>query len=126
MTLVPWVEPAAADQVPLAAPDWQRLAAVPVNILSALGLYLCPVGLAVFYPENLHHSPAMLVAAPPLLAAISVLAWRCRASRPELLAGWGWFVALYLPSSGLLRAGQHALADATQSFFRRAQRERRE
>ena len=111
LTIIPWVAPAATDMAAMQAPDWRRLASVPVNIVASLGLYVWPADLAVFYEERLGHSPMHLLAAGALLAGISVLAWRLRNTRPELLLGWGWFLILFLPSSGVLRAGQHAVAD---------------
>lgn len=111
LTVVPWVAPAASDVAAMQAPDWRRLAAVPVNIVASLGLYVWPVDLAVFYEERLGHTPLQVLAAVALLAGISGLAWRLRHVRPELLLGWSWFLLLLLPSSGVLRAGQHAVAD---------------
>ncbi|RXK53436.1 tetratricopeptide repeat protein [Oleiharenicola lentus] len=110
-TVLPWVAPAANDVAAMQAPDWRRLASVPVNIVASLGLYVWPVDLAVFYEERLGHSPLQVLAAVALLAGISGLGWRWRHTRPELLLGWGWFLLLILPSSGVLRAGQHAVAD---------------
>ncbi len=110
-TVLPWVAPAATDVAAMQAPDWRRLASVPVNIVASLGLYVWPVDLAVFYEERLGHSPLQVLAAVALLAGISGLGWRLRDTRPELLLGWGWFLLLILPSSGVLRAGQHAVAD---------------
>jgi len=46
-----------------------------------------------------------------LLAAISALAWRLRASQPYLIVGWLWFVGTLVPVIGLVQIGMQALAD---------------
>jgi Flp pilus assembly protein TadD len=111
LTLLPWTAPAASDVAPMRPPDWQRLAAIPGHYVGFLSLFIWPVNLAVFYPEaqELRLWPAL--GAAVLLLTVTVWAWRSRLRRPELLVGWTWFVLLLAPASGLLRAGQHTLAD---------------
>lgn len=111
MTLLPWTAPAAADVAPMQAPDWARLRAVPCNYVGYLGLMAWPVDLAVLYPERLDHSTWAVIGSGLLLLAVSAWAWHLRFRIPALLFGWAWFLVTMIPASGLLRAGQHGLAD---------------
>jgi Tfp pilus assembly protein PilF len=46
-----------------------------------------------------------------LLAAVSALVWRERRERPQLLAGWLWFLGTLVPVIGLVQVGEQAMAD---------------
>src|SRR5262249_35726892 len=45
------------------------------------------------------------------LAAISALAWRLRARRPYLLAGWLWYLGTLVPVIGIVQVGEQWVAD---------------
>jgi Flp pilus assembly protein TadD len=111
LTMLPWTTAAAADVAPMQLPDWRRLGAVPGNYAGFLKLFVWPLDLAVLYPESHDMNPFAVLGAAGLLAAVTVWIWVSRTRRPELLTGWLWFVVLLLPASGVLRAGQHTLAD---------------
>lgn len=111
VTVVPWAATTAVDMDTVHAPEWRRLAAVPGNYLTYLRLCVWPVDLAVLYPEQLDQPPLRVAGATLLLAGISAAAWLTRRRFPALLVGWGWFVVTLLPASGLVRPGQHAVAD---------------
>jgi len=71
-----------------------------------------PGGLAIFYPFPLEGLPWWQVAtAALLLAAVSAAALALRRSRPYLVTGWFWYLALLVPVSGLLQTGLQAHAD---------------
>lgn len=111
LTMLPWTTAAAADVAPLEPPDWSRLMTVPGNYIGFLKLLVWPVNLAVLYPESHDLRPLAALGSAGLLLAATIWCWVKRASRPEMLLGWGWFLVLLLPASGVLRAGQHTLAD---------------
>jgi Flp pilus assembly protein TadD len=111
LTMLPWTNAAAADVAPLEPPDWRRLMTVPGNYIGFLKLLVWPVNLAVLYPESHNLRPLAALLSAGLLLAATIWFWVKRASRPEMLLGWGWFLFLLLPASGVLRAGQHTLAD---------------
>lgn len=91
--------------------EWARVAAVPWNYAIYLRMLFFPADLAVLYPSRLDYPLLAEVGALVVLMGISVMFWRRRERRPELLFGWGWFVLTALPVSGLLRIGPHDLAD---------------
>ncbi|MFN2427187.1 MAG: tetratricopeptide repeat protein [Candidatus Binatia bacterium] len=78
------------------------------------GLYLrrtlWPFDLAVFYP--LRPAPVPGAAAVAIgVAALTLVAWRLRARRPYLLAGWLWFLGMLVPVSGIIQFGGQSVAD---------------
>ena len=97
--------------VPLAAAGLaERLALA----LFAYGAYLqklfWPVNLAVFYPYA-PPSAAQIIGAALVIACISAFAWRHRAQRPYLIVGWLWYLGTLVPVIGLVRIGDHLIAD---------------
>ena len=96
-------------------PPGERLANAAVSAVAYLGQTIWPANLAIFYPH-----PASVGRGTPgweaagaaiLLAAISVLAWRLRRSRPWLLAGWAWYLAVLAPTLGIVQNWEQARAD---------------
>ena len=86
------------------------------NAVLALGAYLrdalWPAQLAAFYPHperEVSHGAAFAVAA--LLALASYACWRVRARQPWWGVGWGWFIAMLIPTLGLVQVGVQARAD---------------
>jgi len=71
-----------------------------------------PAGFSVFYP---YPGPSLPFWKPALaflvLCAVSVAAWRQRATRPYLLVGWLWFLGTLVPVIGLVQVGDQAMAD---------------
>ncbi len=86
----------------------QRLGIATAAAWSYLGRALRPAGLAVFYPYQ--GDEAWWWPAAALLAVTAVLAL-ARRRVPCLAAGWAWYLAALLPVSGLLQAGDQAMAD---------------
>lgn len=89
-----------------------RLLGLPMNYLAYFGKAFLPLGL---HPFHLF-SPAPPSCGPPLGAALllttlTLLAWRLRAARPWLTTGWGWFLTLLLPVSGILQVGSQSYAE---------------
>jgi protein O-mannosyl-transferase len=77
-----------------------------------LGQMVWPRGLAVLYPFPHNGPPAWEAAlAGMLLASVSVVAWGERRTRPWLLVGWLWYLAMLLPVLGLIQVGRQAHAD---------------
>ncbi|HET6408379.1 MAG TPA: tetratricopeptide repeat protein, partial [Chthoniobacteraceae bacterium] len=64
-----------------------------------------------FYPHPIHIRPVITIGCAALLIAITMLAVRCRKTRPYLLIGWLWFLAALIPTIGLVQVGSQARAD---------------
>ncbi len=82
-----------------------------VSIARYLGKFLWPSDLAIFYAHPGAWPWPAVLGAGALVAALSVGAWRQRTRRPALLTGWLWFLAMLLPTLGLLQVGLQAMAD---------------
>jgi tetratricopeptide (TPR) repeat protein len=98
----------------------QTVAALPVGlrIENALVTYITyiaktfwPSGLAVFYPYPATLPLWRAALALLALAAVSVLVWRTRRTRPWLAVGWFWFLGTLVPVIGLIQVGAQARAD---------------
>ncbi len=95
-----------------ALPPASRLANAIVAYASYLAKTFWPSGLAVFYPMPTSGRPvAAVVGGALLLGGITTLAVVARRRRPYLPVGWFWFVVMLLPVSGLVQAGDQAMAD---------------
>ncbi|MEQ1892417.1 MAG: tetratricopeptide repeat protein [Planctomycetota bacterium] len=103
-----------------ALPAVERVA----NALRSCGVYvvqsLWPVNLACLVPHPSAVTPpaelARVLFVPAaavlvLLLAALALAWRARRSRPELLLGLGWYLAVAAPVIGFVQVGVQAHAD---------------
>jgi tetratricopeptide (TPR) repeat protein len=77
-----------------------------------LGQMVYPAGLAAFYPFPHNGLSVWAVArAGTLLAIISAVTWGERQTRPWLLMGWLWYLAMLLPVIGIIQVGMQAHAD---------------
>lgn len=54
---------------------------------------------------------AWVAAGAALLIGLSALAFLQRRERPYLFVGWFWFVGVFVPTIGIVQAGQQAYAD---------------
>jgi tetratricopeptide (TPR) repeat protein len=102
----------ALKTAPLAA----RLVNAVIAYAATLADAAWPTGLACFYPHPGLVAPERsrllsFSAALALCAALTVLAWRTRRSRPWIALGWGWFLVALLPMIGLVQVGSQARAD---------------
>ncbi len=89
-----------------------RLANAVVSCAVYLRQMVWPEGLAVLYPYPHHGLPPLEVALSALLlAAVSIIAWTERKTRPWLLVGWLWYLIMLLPALGIVQAGNQAHAD---------------
>lgn len=84
-----------------------------LNALAAYGTYLVkmvwPGNMVVLYPYA--HQPVWkATVAGILVAGISIAVWSWR-DRRYLVAGWLWYLITLLPVSGIIRIGEHSIAD---------------
>jgi Flp pilus assembly protein TadD len=70
-----------------------------------------PVDLAVWYPLNRNIEVWQVVIASILLLAITVICIRQFPTRKYLPVGWLWYLGTLLPVSGVMQAGDQAMAD---------------
>ena len=87
-----------------------------VNALFSYVMYLWkvvwPVHLSVFYaPQGSRLAIWQTVLCLAFLAAISILVWRGRRSRPYFLIGWLWFLGTMVPMIGIVQVGDQGMAD---------------
>jgi tetratricopeptide (TPR) repeat protein len=89
---------------------WLRIATAFHNAGAYLGKFLLPIDLAVIYPFQEHPGGAAVIAAA-VVVAITYAAWYFRDARPYLATGWGWYLVMLLPVSGLVQSGAQGMAD---------------
>lgn len=87
-----------------------------VNALFSYVMYLWkavwPVHLSVFYaPQGSRLAIWQAALCLVFLAAISILVWRGRRSRPYFLFGWLWFLGTLVPMIGIVQVGDQGMAD---------------
>ncbi len=87
-----------------------------VNAIFSYVMYLWkvvwPVHLSVFYaPQGSRLAIWQTVLCLAFLAAISILVWRGRHSRPYFLIGWLWFLGTLVPMIGIVQVGDQGMAD---------------
>jgi hypothetical protein len=89
-----------------------RLGNAALSCCLYLGRTLLPIDLAAFYP---HPSVAInwltVVFAAAFLLGCTALCFREVKRRPWLLMGWGWFLAVIFPVSGIIQIGESAQSD---------------
>jgi hypothetical protein len=87
-----------------------------VNALFSYVMYLWkvvwPVHLSVFYaPQGSRLANWQAILCLAFLAAISIVVWRGRRSRPYFLFGWLWFLGTLVPMIGIVQVGDQGMAD---------------
>ncbi len=98
---------AALDRLPLGL----RTANAIVSYLGYIGKTLWPINLAAFYPFPRAIPVWALTSSAAVLLSITWLAFRTRARRPWLAAGWSWYLLTLLPVIGVVQVGQQSMAD---------------
>ena len=89
-----------------------RLGNAVISYAVYLGQTFVPSGLSIFYPHPGNSLNWPLAAAS--VACCFLITGLCLVqakARPWLLVGWGWFVVVLLPVSGLIQIGEMARAD---------------
>ena len=89
-----------------------RTANALICYVAYLGKFLCPVGLAVFYPHPEGNLPVWQpIGALVILVCISAGALASWRRWPYLLVGWLWYLGMLVPVIGLVQVGHQAMAD---------------
>lgn len=101
----------ASHAFQLAIPLGDRLGNAVVSVARYLGNFAWPSGLAMFYEHPGAWPATAWLGALALLAALTGYVWSRRDRAPRLLTGWLWFLAMLLPSLGILQVGLQAMAD---------------
>jgi tetratricopeptide (TPR) repeat protein len=89
---------------------WLRIANAFENAALYLGKFILPVDLSAIYPFRENPGAAAVIAVA-VVVAITWAAWHFRRSRPYLAAGWGWYLAMLIPVSGIVQSGAQGMAD---------------
>jgi tetratricopeptide (TPR) repeat protein len=87
-----------------------------VSYVSYLGKTLWPVDLACFYPYAHSFQLWQVAGAASVLLAISVAVVFLAKKTPFLAIGWFWYLGALFPVSGLMQAGNQAMADRYTYF----------
>ncbi|MCG6551907.1 MAG: tetratricopeptide repeat protein [Candidatus Magnetominusculus sp. LBB02] len=89
-----------------------------INAVVSYALYVekmfYPARLSIIYPKAAETAPVYIVGSVLLIAAVSVWAVLGRRRYPYLFTGWFWFLAVMLPSIGIVKFGAlefQAMAD---------------
>jgi len=99
---------ASEEQLPF---SW-RIANALVSYVAYLSQFICPLGLAPFYPHPGTDLPLWkVIGAGVVLASISAGVLACRRRYPYLLVGWLWYAGMLVPVIGLVQVGAAAMAD---------------
>jgi protein O-mannosyl-transferase len=89
-----------------------RLANALMAYVDYLGHMIYPVGLALLYPHPPLHLPvAKLSVSIAVLLGISAGAFVTRKKHPYLLAGWLWYLVVFLPVIDIMQTGDQTGAD---------------
>jgi len=89
-----------------------RAANAVVSYLKYIGKLIWPQNLAVFYPYSENIVPAWLAATFAVVLLVVTLRLILIADKFKyLLVGWLWFIVTLVPVIGLVRVGDHAMAD---------------
>ncbi|MFL6505093.1 MAG: tetratricopeptide repeat protein [Candidatus Udaeobacter sp.] len=100
--------PNSIDQLPFL---W-RLNNTFVSYVTYIWQMFWPVRLAVFYPHPNDRLPLVEVAvAIAFLAGVSLLVIYLRRTKPYLVTGWFWYLAMLVPVLGVVQVGEQAHAD---------------
>src|SRR5580698_778200 len=99
----------ALDRLPLSL----RTANATVSYLRYIGKALWPINLAAFYPFPRAIPVWEVIGSAATLTLLTWLAFRERARRPWLAAGWSWYLLTLLPVIGVVQVGQQSWPTAT-------------
>jgi hypothetical protein len=89
-----------------------RLMTAALSTVGYLGKLLLPLGLSPFYvhPGTDVSHPASLAAAL-FIGVVTAYALTTFRTRPWLTVGWGWYLVMIAPLSGLIQTGYQGMAD---------------
>ena len=76
-----------------------------------LGIFLCPINLAILYPHPVSWPLVNIFAATILLLSLTAAVFVLRRSRPYCVVGWLWFIGTMVPVIGLVQVGSQSMAD---------------
>jgi tetratricopeptide (TPR) repeat protein len=82
-----------------------------VSVVRYLGKFFWPTNLVICYPHPGSWPWPTIAGAAAVCGTISLAAWRGRARRPWIAAGWFWYLLVLLPMLGFLQVGFQAMAD---------------
>ena len=93
-------------------PPTVRLGSAAIGYCTYLGQTFVPANLAILYPHpGVELSWLLAAASAACLVLISGFCILSANRRPWLFVGWGWFVIVLLPVSGVVQIGEMARAD---------------
>ncbi len=82
-----------------------------VSYCRYLGKMFWPTDLSIFYPYPSYWPTLTITAAAAFLLGVTILFFWLRRRVPVLLTGWLWFLGALVPTIGLVRVGEQAMAD---------------
>ena len=93
------------------APLFSRIANALVSYVGYIGKMVWPSNMAVLYPFPNMIPWWKVAGAGFFLISISLLAIRGMKQRPYLAVGWFWYIGTLVPVIGLVKVGNHSMAD---------------
>jgi tetratricopeptide (TPR) repeat protein len=94
-----------------ASPISARLGNALVAYTCYLGRTFLPVNMALPYPRVEHWPPDVVALSALLIAGTCVAAIWLGRKQPYIFTGWFWFLGMLAPVSGMIRWGEHFMAD---------------
>jgi len=92
-------------------PVWPRVQNALVSYVLYIYKMFWPVNLAVFYPFPEEIPLWQWGGAAFFLILVTVKTYGTRGDAPHLFVGWLWYLVSLVPVIGLIKVGQHAMAD---------------
>jgi protein O-mannosyl-transferase len=85
------------------------------NIVNAywiiLTKFFLPISLSPYYPSYVGGIDSQTILALAVLLGLSLAAWKCARTAPQLTVGWLWFLGTLFPASGVIHFSVHGVAD---------------
>lgn len=88
-----------------------RTANAVVSYVRYLVMTAWPRDLAVYYPYEGSHGPALVAGCLFVLVCVTCTALLMARKFPYLLVGWFWFLGTLVPAIGIVQVGSQAMAD---------------
>jgi len=102
----------SAGALNMDTPVWINIGNALISYLKYIAKMFWPHPLAAIYPFNPDEINALTVlGASMIIVVVSYVGFRQMKTRPYFLVGWLWYLGTLVPVIGIVRIGDHAIAD---------------